>query len=117
MRHRGAAVISARLTQPSRLASARASAFSRSCRPIISTSPPPKRCGVLRPSPPFLGMVAPAPPSRYGVLWHTPHELTCDRDIILLAPSASSSPSSLPASPYTPSRSRNSRWVSDHPHR
>ena len=71
---------------------------------------------MFRPSPPFFGMVAPAPPSRYGVLWHTPHEFACDRDIILLAPSARSIPSSLPASPYTPSRSRNSRWVSDQPH-
>src|SRR5262245_9346896 len=114
--HRGAAFISSRLIHPSRLLSARAIPLRRICNPLLSTSPPPTRCGAVRPSPPFVGMVTPAPPSRYGVLWHTPHELTWLRDIILLAPSGKSSPSNLPASPNTPSRSRNSRCVRLQPH-
>ena len=80
------------------------------CSPIISIRPPPNRCGELRPEPPFLAMVMPAPASRYGTLWHAPQELAWPRSIIRVAPSGRSRPSSLPASPYTPSRSRKLRW-------
>ena len=64
MTQRLAFFISSKLIQPSQFVSAMPRASRRICRPIISMSPPPKRCGVLRPEPPFLAMVMPAPASR-----------------------------------------------------